>query len=172
MSETPMSDEKLTEDVVATICHSDIEWRSEAWTSSDRSFPAKDQFEKELALAALLANEVIFLNDHWWMKDWPEEAQKTTSLNVNCNDVFAWGCADAESCTIHDLPDIYRMWRKDPQWGAAVWCMKKRNQMPQPPLERMIRVAGIWSFEELGLAPNTLDAEVASMFKAAQPPTS
>lgn len=120
-------------------------------------FRSKDgnvKYDSEAPLAALLNAGVIFLNTHWWMESWPEEARKTASLNVGCNDVFAWGCADAEEVTIHEMNDLFDHYVKDPDWGAAVWCMKKRKLMPQPPVERLIRVAGIWNFDEMGLEPS------------------
>jgi len=122
-----------------------------------KKFPDPDgkvHYDSDAPLTALLQAEVIFLNTHWWMESWPEEARKTTALNVGCNDVFAWGCADAEEITIHEVNDLFDHYTKDPEWGAAIWCMKKRKMMPQPPVERLIRVAGIWNLDEMGLEPS------------------
>lgn len=167
-----MSEEPENSNILCSISPEDVEWRSEAWELSDgRKFPAKDHFDEGMALAALLANEVIFLNTHHWEKSWPEDAQKTTALCVNCSDVFAWACADAEGITLDEIPDLYRMWRKDAEWGAAVWCMLKRGQMPQKPLEGIIRKAAIWDLDGLPLKANWQDAEVAAFFASlrAQP---
>lgn len=142
-----------------------IEWEMD-WTNSKKNGHAEEKpdkemiFEPEMALAHMLMNDVVFLNDHWWEKEWPEDARKRTSINVNCNDVFAWGCADAESMLHDDIEQLYRMWRKDPTWGAAVWCMIRRNQMPQKPVEERIRSAGVWDLDALRLGKNTMDAEV------------
>lgn len=140
----------------------DVEWVMD-WTrmkdkDGAQSYPDKiDEviFEEESALALLLINEVIFLNDHWWEKEWPEAARGVTSLNVSCNDVFAWGCADGEELPYRDIETLYRMWRKDPVWGSAVWCMIQRNQMPQKPVENIINKAGIWDLSALQLGENT-----------------
>jgi len=123
--------------------------------------PPEDIFEKDPALAVLLAHEVVFLNDHWWENDWPDRAKEAASLNVACNDVFAWGCSDAERLPYSEIEALYGHWEKDREWGAAVWCMKRRNQMPQKPVEDRIRKAGIWDLDAMGLGPNTLDAEVS-----------
>ena len=44
-----------------------------------KQFPDKPEtemmFEEGQALARLLAEEVIFLNSHWWEKDWPSRAK-------------------------------------------------------------------------------------------------
>lgn len=112
------------------------------------------KFEEQPAIALMLINEVIFLNDHWWEKDWPEKAKQIPSLNVNCNDVFYWGCADAEEMMYDEIQDVYDHYIKDPGWGTAVWCIKKRNLMPQKPVYDMIQKEGIWNLDEMNLEPN------------------
>jgi hypothetical protein len=138
------------------------------WKSKYGKTDREDEmiFNEERALAHLLLNDVIFLNDHWWENQWPEKAKKISSLNVNCNDVFAWGCSDAEEMPHAELQKLYDMWLKDPEWGAAVWCMVQRNQMPQKPVEDRIRKAGIWDLDALGIEPNTMDAEILAAFGA------
>lgn len=106
-------------------------------------------FEEELALAALLMAEQVFINDHWWREDWPEVARKATSLNVGCNDVFAWGCADSEEMSHADIEAVYDHWQKDPSWGTAVWCMIKRKQMPQNPVQKLMEDGGKWDLAQL-----------------------
>jgi len=97
------------------ITDEDIEWEyhqtyknGEKWTEPRTT----TVFEKEDALALMLINKVIFLNCYWWEEDWPERARKVTALCVNCNDVFAWGCADAEDLPYAEIENLYRMWRK------------------------------------------------------------
>lgn len=135
----------------------------------ERDIPAKDHFEAPQALAVLLANDVIFLNDHWWEETWPDDAKKLTSLNVGCNDIFAWASADAQGLQYREIEPLYRMWQKDRGWGPAVWCMIKRNEKPQPPVEREMRTGGIWEAFDLDsfkLGENHTDAEVQAMFAA------
>lgn len=178
----------MSQEIKWALKPKDIEWEM-GWASMKANPAFKDNervqahadvemvFEEEAALAHLLMNEVVFLNSHWWKEEWPEEARKRTSLNVNCNDVFAWGCADAESMLHDDIENLYRMWLKDPAWGSAVWCMIRRNQMPQKPVEKRIRDAGIWDLDALKLGGNTMEAEVQAFFaslktKPAQQPVS
>jgi hypothetical protein len=149
-------------EIKRTVADDDIEWLME-WNGKR---PDEMVFESGPALALMLLNGVIFLNDHWWEKDWPDDAKKVTSLNVNCNDVFAWACADAEELPYAEIENLYRMWRKDPAWGAEVWCIKRRNQMPQKPVEKAIRKAGVWDLDAMLLPANTQDAETQAMFKA------
>ena len=100
-------------------------------------------------LASLLASEVVFLNTHWGKPTWPEEAQKTIALYVNCNDVFAWGYSDAEELSYDEIGGLFDHWQKDPEWGSAIWCIKKRKQMPQKPVENIIKNKGIWDLYEV-----------------------
>lgn len=148
-------------DIQRTIADDDVEWSYQQTMENGQRITPREKvvFDKEAALALLLINKVVFLNDHWWEDEWPDRAKKVTSLNVNCNDVFAWGCADAEEMPHSELEAVYRMWRKDPAWGTAIWCMIQRNQMPQKPVEDIIRKAGIWELDKLGLGKNTQDAE-------------
>lgn len=118
-------------------------------------------FDENAALAHLLATSNVFLNNHWWMSvkenkenPWPKDACETFSINVNCNDVFAWACADGEEVTFKELEDLYAHFHKDSTWGCAIWCIKKRGYMPQNPVEDAIRKAGIWDLDSMGLEEN------------------
>ena len=148
------------------IVHDDVYWEMK-W---GKQFPEKPltemMFEESKALARLLADDVVFLNNHWWAKDWPEEAQKITSLNVNCNDVFAWACADAEEMEYSEIRALYDLWDKDRDWGAAKWCAIKRNQKPQPPVIASMKKSGSWDAVMEALGSNTQDAEVQATFAA------
>lgn len=128
-----------------TITEEDIEWRFQM------SEPPCDKmiFEPSKAVAHLILNEIISIH--------------TGALIVNCSDVFAWACGDAEPLPFSQIENLYRMWRKDPEFGAEVWCMIQRKQMPQKPVESKIRAAGIWDLDALGLKPNTRDAEVHAL---------
>ena len=116
------------------------------------------EFDENSALALLFLNEVIFPNDHWWRDDFFEEQKKLFSINMNCNDVFAWGCADAEELLFSELQDLYDHWDKDPYWGPAVWCCKKRKELPQKPAYDSIMARGVWNLGEMNLKPNLYDS--------------
>ncbi len=105
-----------------------------------------ERMVEEDYLKVLLTKDIIFINNGHWKKDWPEDH---ITVHVNCNDIFAWGCADSEDITYDELEDLYNMYKKDPYWGPGAWCIKKRKQMPQKPVEKYIRDEGIWNLEEL-----------------------
>lgn len=123
----------------------------------------EEEFDGEKALAVLLLEDVVFLNNHWWLSasrstkfykeppenPWPEDACNTFSISVNCNDIFAWACADAEECYFDELQDLFNHWKKDKTWGSAVWCIKKRNQLPQKPVYDSIMKTGIWDLDNI-----------------------
>jgi len=88
---------------------------------------------------------------------WPEDACKTFSVSVNCNDIFCWGAADAEECFIDDLEDLYKHWQQDKNWGAAIWCIKRRGMMPQKPVEEAIRKEGIWDLDSMNIEENPVE---------------
>lgn len=106
----------------------------------------KDNDEIEYLLAHLILNDVIFCNNGWWNKNWPKDA---ISLHVNCNDIFMWGSADAEDITYSEINELYNMWKKDENWGPAVWCIKKRKQRPQEPVFKLIKNEGIWDLDSM-----------------------
>lgn len=116
--------------------------------------PAQEQMLKEEdALGILLIEDVIFVTSHWFKEDWPEEARKSIALIVNCNDVFAWACADGEHLPHSEIGNLYRRHLADPVWGSTIWCCLRRNERPQLPVEKKMREAGVWNEEMDGLPP-------------------
>ena len=95
--------------------------------------------EAEDYLKYLLCEGVLIVNNGWWNKSWPEDH---ITIAVECNDVFAWGCADAEELLYSELEEVAKAHIKDPVWGIAAWCIKKRKQRPQKPVEVDMRAAG------------------------------
>lgn len=120
----------------------------------------QSSFSEEMALSAMLLAHAVFLNSNWWATEWPEDAKKTVSINVNTNDIFAWGCADAETITHKEIEEVYRYWVKG-GCGTAVWAIIRNREMPQRPVEKAIREAGVWDLDALtsehGLRANRYD---------------
>lgn len=141
------------------------------WKPEKQLFPTDDfvqnkpdveiKIDKNMALTTLLYAGVVFTNDHMWEDDWPKDAKRTISINVNTNDVLIWGCADASEMEYREIADVYDHWEKDPVWGTAVWYCKKENMMPQKPVAEKIRKAGIWNIDSMGLQPNPTDSDFA-----------
>ncbi len=111
-------------------------------------------FNEENALAHLLLEGIVSINVTWWRKDLSESDQKAICVFVNCNDVFMWACSDAENLPYSEIENLYKMYLKDPDWGPAVWCMQKRNMMPQKPLYDRIKKQGIWNLKKMKLGKN------------------
>ena len=72
---------------------------------------------------------------------------------MNCNDVFAWACADAESITTEECVDLFKEINKDKKWGDTVWICKKRNLKPQGPIIKDMKIDGSWT-DEMEALPN------------------
>lgn len=109
----------------------------------------EEYFQASEALALLLLYDKLIINNHWWEDDWDASKKKLFYIGVNCNDVFAWGCTDAEEVMYHELKDVFSYWEKGRVWGTAVWCIIKRKQMPQKPVYEKIQKEGIWDLDKL-----------------------
>lgn len=107
----------------------------------------KQHWLEEKVLAVLLLEGYIFCNEA--KTDPNDEKSWTTFVFANCNDVFAWACADAEHVTNDDLIELYQLSRH--KWGDVKWACKKRNMQPQKPMADDIKKDGCWDevFESL-----------------------
>ena len=114
-------------------------------------------WEADEFIALLLLEGILFTNSFYWEKGWPKEAQNKTSLHINCNDTFAWGCADAEDIDYSEFDTLYAYYMKDKQMGTTIWCIKKRGYMPQKPVYAVIQKEGIWDLDKMNLKPNLFE---------------
>lgn len=139
-----------------TVTENDVYWIMKWDTTKYPDMPENELiFQENPALAILLLTENVILNEFWWKKDWPEEAKKKFAIALNINDIFCWGCSDAENLNYEDLQDVYDHYLKDKTWGTAVWACKRRNMLPQKPVYDEIMKQGIWNLDDMGLEPNT-----------------
>lgn len=118
----------------------------------------------EAMLAKLLDDDILFANERNYICPisaalTPENQvrEATIVLFVRCNDVFAWGCADAEPLTTEDVPNLFEECEKDPKFGMEKWVCKKRNEKPQKPYADMIKEKGCWNDEMESLPENQYD---------------
>ena len=114
------------------------------WTTSK----GEEVFEVEDALAVLLADSDVFIN---------ADKDGKLVLLMNCNDVFAWACADCEPLEYSEIEQLYRASRD--KWGSTKWVCVKRNQQPQPPIVKDMMKEGAWDETMEALPSNTMDAE-------------
>ena len=118
------------------------------------------RFNHEMAIAVLLLDDVIFLNDYWWMdgeSGWPKDACKKPSLNVNLSDVFGWAVADAEVLNYAEIQSLYDHWVINRTLGPIVWGCNKRAMMPIKPIAKKIREDGVWKIDDMYLQSNPTD---------------
>ena len=65
----------------------------------------------EYMFAQLLLDDVVFLNHPHNPYDTADQAYCGA---VNCNDVFAWACADSEPLLREEVPHLYELHMADP----------------------------------------------------------
>jgi hypothetical protein len=51
-------------------------------------------------------------------------------LVLGCGDTFAYACADAESFTLDEMPEVFRLWKAHGYYGVVAWIAKKRGVEP------------------------------------------
>ncbi len=121
-------------------------------------FASGPYFDDTQAVAQLLAAEVCFVNGRpYAFKKGDAANAETVVVFVNCNDIFAWACADGEDLPLGEVESLYRHVLKHPTWGSAMWCCKRRKEQPQAPVVRDMKEAGAWDAEMDALEPNWYD---------------
>jgi hypothetical protein len=113
-------------------------------------------FDEEKALAQLLLDGVIFINDTKYVFGDEIRDEWVIFCAVNCNDVFYWACADAESIETDDLQSLYdhHVDESNGGWGSTKWVCKKRNLKPQKPIVERMKSEGVWDDEMEKLQDN------------------
>ena len=124
----------------------------------------EEHCDENAILSILLKEEILFCNERHTaqkpikVKDgkflppdpkdpWEVSEEPTTILYVNCNDLFYWGCADAESITNDEIPKLYKLWKANKRWGVDKWCCLKRKLRPQVPIVEDMKKDGYWDDE-------------------------
>lgn len=125
-------------EVVKTVYNSLDYSANISWEKDDPS-----DLETYEILAFLIAEEEIFIN--------PRKGE-SIKLFVNCNDVFAWGCADLEEIGWDELSDLFFKVIADRKWGSLKWCCLKRNERPQLVIEKDMKAENAWD-EKLDALP-------------------
>lgn len=119
--------------------------------------------DEEKALAYLLNNNCCFLNTI--KVPFSKKEQYTTIIYVNVNDVFCWGCADAEPISNNDgeypseIMDLYKQHIKNNKWGLEKWVCLKRNMQPQFAIKRDMIADNFWDIELESLPKNIYDKQ-------------
>ncbi len=97
-------------------------------------FDNDDEPELWDMIAALISKGEFYISDN----------KNVLQCWVNCNDVFAWGCADGEDISPDEIKDLFFMVVENNAWGSLKWCCIKRNERPQIPIEEDMKKAGVW----------------------------
>ena len=130
---------------------------------STHTFKDKEEiyFDEDEAILQLLAEGILFSNYRTHSSDDKKLTNdgKTIVLFLNCNDVFAWACADAEDVSsIEELKSLYDYCEKYGAWeGSTIWVCMKRKQKPQSPVEKMLKDNNTWPIELDTIEENKYD---------------
>jgi hypothetical protein len=109
------------------------------------------------AMVATLLDDLILTIDKKTYLDAESRIQKEAiGLFVICNDIFAWGVADAEEITLEELPELFELSEKNKYAGVVQWLCTKRNQQPQISVVKSLKEENYWNdvFENLPPNPN------------------
>jgi hypothetical protein len=140
-----------------------VDFMDKSKVYSTHSYDGKKEvyFDEEQAILQLLTEEILFSNYRTHSSDDKKLTNdgKTIVLFLNCNDVFAWACADAEDVSsIEELKSLYDYCEKYGAWqGSTIWVCMKRNQKPQRSLEKMLKDNNAWPIEVEKLQENKYD---------------
>ena len=107
-------------------------WNAAVFSRSKRQGIVTDWFENlseecRSLVEELLFNESLSLRIH----------EDSLTMNVNCNDLFYWACADFEDITLEELPELLAA-MKESKFGDSLWICRKRNMRPQTPYYKFI----------------------------------
>jgi hypothetical protein len=108
----------------------------------------REHIYEEKAAAVLLQDGILFVNDG--------TDPESIYLFVECNDVFAWGHADAEHLYTEDLLELYKLHMLNPNWGSVQWVSFKRNMQPQDSIIAAMKENGSWNDRLEALPKNPL----------------
>ncbi len=111
--------------------HHSVEYKGVAfWLDAN-----DDEPELYDMIAALISTGEFYISD---------DDDNILKCWVNCSDVFAWGCADAENILPNEIRDLFFMVIEDNKWGATKWSCIKRNERPQIPIEKDMKLDNAW----------------------------
>jgi hypothetical protein len=118
-----------------------------------------EDMDESKAAAILLDSGDIFMMTKEFI-GWNTSKYKAAVLFVNCNDVFAWACADCEEITENDgeepseIIELYKCYKQSSKWGGTRWVCIKRKEKPQDPIVEAMKKDGQWDEVMENLPPN------------------
>ena len=127
----------------------------------DKVYIDGDYFDPETAISQLVYEGVLFANYRNYSHDNKNFTKDgcTIILFMNCSDVFAWGCADAEDVSSEEeLKQLYDLCVKYPNMGSSIWACLKRGEKPQSPVAKRMKELNEWDISLDNLLDNKYDA--------------
>ena len=117
-----------------------------------------EEVMEDVFVADMLEDEQVFLLH---AKD--SSGNLVYGVFLNCNDIFAWACADAEPISVKNIKGLVQEVIKDVKNGSIYWACKQRNEKPQYAVAQSMRQKGTWTEEMEALPPNGYDIRSAEL---------
>lgn len=116
-------------------------------------------YNEDEIIALFLQKGTLFTNTRRYLCMDGSEQPETIVVFLNCNDTFAWACADDECITEEEITELYEMYLVDSKWYDTKWACKKRNMQPQKPFADMMKEADAWDDMMEALPKNKFDKQ-------------
>lgn len=111
--------------------------------------PTEYLFDKEFALIELILGDCVFIGrgDTPFFEAGEGEAPSPLAIWFNCNDLWAWACADAEIMNYEDIEGYYIAMCDPRPFAITKWICKKFGRRPMPEIIRDMQRDGVWDEE-------------------------
>ena len=120
----------------------------------------KEYCTNEDAIAILLHENVLFANSRPYYDKFTDRLYpETVLLFVCCNDTFDYAAADADSITLSEIKDLFKLWLLNKTYGPVVWSCQKRKRQPLPELKKKLIELNLWTPELEGFEKHYYDKE-------------
>ena len=70
--------------------------------------------------------------------------KQAATIHINCNDLWAWGCADEIPLPKDEIGSFYKAWKAEGKWETTKWCCVRENLQPQKPIRNDMKTDGAW----------------------------
>lgn len=110
----------------------------------------KERFNRDHAIAEMLARQAILIMPA------SGRAGKPAEIWINCNDLFAWGSADAEPLPYSEIESAYRAY-KSGKHGLDKWACQRRGVRPEGAAIEAMKADGAWDDAMEALPESSVD---------------
>lgn len=111
----------------------------------------KKEYLIDNIIAFLIFEEIVFVSSL------EQNGGSQAILCVSCNDVFAWGHADAIDLPYNEIVPLYQLYETYGSWAGVIWSCIERGEKPQKAMMKLLKKDGISPKEFDNLENNHYD---------------